>query len=134
MDMTLTSMREPLFAKAGRLAVTITAAAFLEDTDVAGTVRPYCCSRLAMACLEYTVSLSPVLFRPKTTPNPVNWLARAPSINPRSLMRTPPPTALLRRGLMGMRPTRGLTGGVAIVGWPQAKIGNQVSVKSILYI
>jgi len=68
-EATVTSMRSPLRAAAGNVAVTITAATFSMVRSVVATFRSKCSSMLAIACWVTTDFFeSPVPLRPTTRP------------------------------------------------------------------
>ena len=89
---TPTSIRLPPRAKAGRLAVTITAATFLVCSLLSWS-RVFTPSRSSIPISDCRVktalsNLSPVPFSPTTRPYPTSWFSRMPSTSAISLIRT----------------------------------------------
>src|SRR3989338_3302036 len=86
---TVTSSFWPDLTKGGSVAVTMTAATFLDlkSTDVGTT--PILDIRFVIACwVKLERLLSPELLSPTTSPKPINWFSRAPKTWAMSFNRT----------------------------------------------
>ena len=70
--------------------MTITAAVFVTRIVPRGTESPICCSIFKRLWIEKTVCCrSPVPANPTTTPYPISWLLRTPSMETNSFKRVP---------------------------------------------